>query len=77
MLARASRAAAITVMVLIGVAVYFAFVYNGRYGRIVTEFESETPRQRRVRSSLVLIYILFSFVFGIAGAMLHRNIVQR
>jgi len=64
-------------MVLIGVAVYFAFVYNGRYRRIVAEFQSETPRQRRVRSSFVLIYILFSFVFGIAGAVLHGNIVQR
>lgn len=62
---------------LITVLVYVTFIRENKYKRLITEFEKESPHQRRTRGIGVLLYIVFSLVLLFAGAMLHGTMVSR
>ena len=61
---------------VIAVPLYFALLYRRRYKYVLVEFESESPRQRRIRSTTAVLYLAFSLVFLFGSAMLRAKVIS-
>jgi len=61
---------------VIALPVYLALIHRQKYKRIVERFESESLRQRWIRSTGVVLYLVTSLVLLFVGAMLHAKMTS-
>jgi hypothetical protein len=76
-LAVLSKAQIIFSVAVLGVPQYFFLLHKQRYKKIVRQFESESPRHRRIGIAMVLGYIFALFLAGMAGAILRGRVLGR
>ncbi len=64
------------VWAVIAMPLYIALLYRHKYKRILEQFESESSRQRWIRSTSVVLYLVMSLVLLIVSAMLHGKMTS-
>ena len=57
-------------VILFGIPQYFIFLHKGKYKQIVSKFQLESAKQRRVRTGAVIASIMLLFVLGAVAPIL-------
>jgi hypothetical protein len=73
---RVAQIGVLVIGALIALALYFALLNKKKFKCILTEFESESAHQRRIRNASVMLYLVVSLVLLSAGAMLHGKMMN-
>ena len=65
----------IAYFIIVGAIPYFLFVRDGRYKKIITQFEylRETPIQKWIRGLVLIVSILFLLIIFILLAVARRH----
>lgn len=56
---------------------YFLLCFRGAVKAISAEFQNESSQQTRVRGTLTVAYIIFSFVFMVLVAIIRSKVLHR
>ena len=70
-IAKLSKTQVILALAMFTIPQYFLLLHKNRYKQVVKEFESESPRQKRVGGIAVILYQLILFLAIIGVAILH------
>ena len=73
---RVAHIGVLVVGALIALALYLALLNKKKFKRILTQFESESAHERRIRNTSVLLYLVVSLVLLFTGAMCHGKMMN-